>query len=114
MQPKESKNTRRSLSADQQNRSSNTDNQRAKKSTETRASAQRLKREVQPKARPQGLANVTKLKSPKGSNHRQQRLAHRQGSLTLIQAIEDYLLDHEGGNHSPKTVEWHRTALGLL
>ena len=29
-------------------------------------------------------------------------------------AIEDYLLDHEGGNHSLKTLQWHRTALGLL
>jgi len=33
---------------------------------------------------------------------------------TLEQAIEDYLQDHEGGNHSHKTLEWHRTALGLL
>jgi site-specific recombinase XerD len=29
-------------------------------------------------------------------------------------AIEDYLTDQEGGNHSAKTLEWRRTALGLL
>ncbi|MHB8595794.1 MAG: tyrosine-type recombinase/integrase [Ktedonobacteraceae bacterium] len=35
-------------------------------------------------------------------------------SLRLTEAIEMYLQDHEGGNHSRKTLEWHRTALGLL
>jgi Phage integrase, N-terminal SAM-like domain len=46
------------------------------------------------------------------------RLSHlpsrRQTQSTLEQAIEDYLHDHEGGNHSHKTLEWHRTALTLL
>jgi len=28
--------------------------------------------------------------------------------------IEAYIQDHIGGNRSNKTVEWHRTALGLL
>lgn len=32
----------------------------------------------------------------------------------MEQAIADYLLDHEGGNASPKTLQWHQTALGLL
>lgn len=27
---------------------------------------------------------------------------------------DSYLADQEGGNHSHKTLEWHRTALGLL
>ena len=57
---------------------------------------------------------MTKPKRSKGKNDRQQLLAHSRASMTLTQAIEDYLLDHEGGNHSPKTLEWHRTALGLL
>ncbi|BCL79681.1 tyrosine-type recombinase/integrase [Ktedonobacteria bacterium brp13] len=35
-------------------------------------------------------------------------------SMTIAQAIDDYLLDHEGGNHSAKTIEWHRTALRFL
>jgi site-specific recombinase XerD len=28
--------------------------------------------------------------------------------------IEAYIQDHIGGNHSEKTLEWHRTALGLM
>ncbi|GCE15145.1 hypothetical protein [Tengunoibacter tsumagoiensis] len=34
--------------------------------------------------------------------------------MSLERAIQDYLDDHEGGNHSEKTIEWHATALGLL
>ncbi len=34
--------------------------------------------------------------------------------MTVQRAIDDYLDDHIGGNHSEKTLEWHRTALGLL
>lgn len=41
------------------------------------------------------------------------RSGHR-GQITLVSAIEGYIDDHEGGNHSPRTIEWHRTALGLL
>lgn len=37
----------------------------------------------------------------------------RQG-MNLPDAIEVYLQDHIGGNHSPKTLEWHQTALGLF
>ena len=34
--------------------------------------------------------------------------------LSLSSAMEEYLQDHEGGNHSPKTIEWHQTSQGLL
>ena len=34
--------------------------------------------------------------------------------MSLSSAMEEYLGDHEGGNHSPKTTEWHQTSLGLL
>jgi integrase/recombinase XerD len=34
--------------------------------------------------------------------------------MEMSSAIEEYLGDHEGGNHSPKTIEWHQTSLGLL
>jgi integrase/recombinase XerD len=34
--------------------------------------------------------------------------------MTISCAIEDYLVDHRGGNHSAKTLEWHQTALGLF
>jgi site-specific recombinase XerD len=42
---------------------------------------------------------------------RQEMQAKRRVIATLIEA---YILDHIGGNHSEKTIEWHRTALGLL
>jgi integrase/recombinase XerD len=38
----------------------------------------------------------------------------RQRSRTLTELVEDYLLTHESEGHSPKTLEWHATALGLL
>ena len=40
--------------------------------------------------------------------------ARNRKNVTLERAIQDYLDDHEGGNHSDKTLEWHETALGLL
>src|SRR5437588_4171132 len=40
--------------------------------------------------------------------------ARNQTSTSIADAIEAYLQDHSGGNHSPKTLEWHTTALGLL
>src|SRR6202011_1558193 len=59
-------------------------------------------------------AQETKPKESKGKNERQRLLANRRAGTTIARAIDDYLLDHEGGNHSPKTLEWHRTALGLM
>ncbi len=50
----------------------------------------------------------------KGKNTQQDLQAKRRASTTIARAIDDYLQDHEGGNHSEKTVEWHRTALGLM
>jgi integrase/recombinase XerD len=41
-------------------------------------------------------------------------LAKRRSKVTVDRAIDDYLDDHAGGNHSEKTLEWHRIALGLL
>ena len=41
-------------------------------------------------------------------------LASRRANTTIERAIEDYLLDHEGGNSSPKTLQWHKTSLGFL
>jgi site-specific recombinase XerD len=37
-----------------------------------------------------------------------------QDRTLLARAMECYLDDHRGGNHSRKTLEWHETALGLL
>ena len=36
------------------------------------------------------------------------------GALTTQRALEAYLQDQVGGNRSPKTIEWHQTALGLF
>lgn len=33
---------------------------------------------------------------------------------SIAERISEYLRDHEGGNHSPKTLEWHATALDLF
>ena len=40
--------------------------------------------------------------------------SRNQAGTSIASAIEMYLQDHAGGNHSPKTLEWHTTALGLL
>jgi hypothetical protein len=32
----------------------------------------------------------------------------------LTALVEDYLIGHRSEEHSPKTLEWHSTALGLL
>lgn len=45
---------------------------------------------------------------------RQARLLEGQAGATLESTIANYLDDHEGGNHSGKTLEWHETSLGLM
>jgi site-specific recombinase XerD len=83
--------------------------------TEARAAAQRVKLDTQAEAREQetvtGAAALKKARSKKEQGKPQ---AARRATATIARAIDDYLLDHEGGNHSAKTLEWHRTALGLM
>jgi integrase/recombinase XerD len=74
--------------------------------TEARSSAQRSKLDAQASAR---ASRTTHDQAGQPSSQ-----ARRRGAPTLARAIEDYLQDHEGGNSSAKTLEWHRTALGLL
>ena len=50
----------------------------------------------------------------KQTNHAKPDRRGIRASTTLAEAIAAYLQDHEGGNHSQKTLEWHTTALGLL
>lgn len=33
---------------------------------------------------------------------------------TIRSCIDEYILDHQSQNHSPKTIEWHTLALGKL
>src|SRR5689334_19092460 len=83
--------------------------------TEARALAQRAKLDAQMEARRQQAVRSSRTPKKTGAKKEQQRLlANRRAKTTVQQAIDDYLQDHEGGNHSPKTVEWHRIALGLM
>jgi site-specific recombinase XerD len=78
--------------------------------TEARSRAQRAKLETQAKAKQQQPTSDADKEE-----HTQAALqARRRAAMTLTRTIDDYLQDHEGGNHSKKTLEWHRTALGLL
>ncbi len=83
--------------------------------TDARAAAQRVKLDAQAEARKQQeVQEETVAKKPKGKKEQQRLLNNRRANTTIERAVEDYLLDHEGGNHSNKTLEWHRTALGLM
>lgn len=57
---------------------------------------------------------ATKAKQTKGKDKQASLLPKRRAGTTMERAIADYLLDHEGGNSSQKTLQWHQTALGLL
>jgi len=90
---------------------------RRKHVAKKRATAQRTKLDAQVQARAQQAAEKAAeaaTSKPKG-RHEQQRLqASRRAGTTIARAVDDYLQDHAGGNHSDKTLEWHRTALGLM
>ena len=72
-----------------------------------RAHAQRARRDAQIQTR-----ELTKQSTRKKIYKSAQ--AGKQTSTSIADAIDAYLQDHEGGNHSEKTLEWHATALGLL
>jgi site-specific recombinase XerD len=87
---------------------------RRKQVAENRAIAQRAKLDAQAEVRVQQAEQKAATSQPRGKQDQQRLLAHRRANTTIVRAIEDYLQDHAGGNHSDKTLEWHRTALGLL
>jgi site-specific recombinase XerD len=80
---------------------------RAQDVTTARARAQRAKLDAQTQTR------KTKPQSRRKKTH-QAVQGRNQPSTSIADAIDTYLQDHEGGNHSHKTVEWHGTSLGLL
>ena len=85
--------------------------------TEARATAQRAKLDAQSEERNDRAGNeaaTPKGKHPRGKKEQQRLLTNRRANTTIGRAIDDYLLDHMGGNSSDKTLEWHRTALGLM
>ena len=82
-------------------------NNSAREITAARAQAQRTKLEAQArKSKPQPKKKPT--------HHANQGRRTTRASTTVVEAVAAYLQDHEGGNHSQKTLEWHATALGLL
>jgi hypothetical protein len=83
-----------------------------RKVTEARASAQRAKLDAQAEERRSQAEREAKAKPSAAKRERGQSGSRR--AATIEGAIADYLLDHAGGNHSAKTLEWHHTALGLM
>ena len=91
--------------------------QPSKRVTEARAAAQRVKLDAQAQRRREAAEQRATEQPAKGIQGKQKQaslLAKKRASTTIERAIADYLLDHEGGNSSQKTLQWHQTALGLL
>ena len=86
-------------------------NKRGSRVTEERAKAQRAKLDAQADARQQQEQETASRHIQGKQTARRDLQAKRRVIASLIEA---YLQDHIGGNHSAKTLEWHRTALGLL
>ena len=82
--------------------------------TDARAAAQRAKLDAQVEAISQEVTVLASPKTPKRKKEPQHPLSTHRSTMTIERAIGDYVLDHEGGNRSKKTIEWHRTALGFL
>ena len=84
----------------------------SRKVTEACASAQRAKLDAQAEERRRQADDAARAKPSPGKRKRAQ--AGNRRAATIERAIADYLLDHAGGNHSAKTLEWHHTALTLM
>ena len=72
--------------------------------TDARATAQRAKLDAHTETTSRS-ASAKKPKRPQSP---------RRASMAIEHAIGDYLLNHEGGNRSRKTIKWHSTALRFL
>src|SRR5262249_21719852 len=89
----------------------------SRKVTEARATAQRAKLDAQTQVRQRKTELAQKEGKARPSQGKQDQhdlLAQRRANTSIRHAIDDYVLDHVGGNRSDKTLEWHRTALGLM
>jgi len=82
--------------------------------TNARAAAQRAKFETHAEVSSQETVDSVSSVKPHKKKEPQRLPANRRASMTIERAIGDYLLDHEGGNRSKKTIEWHSTALRFL
>ncbi len=86
---------------------------RVAKVTQARAKAQRERLDQEAHVRHQ-QKTIHDQEEREEETKPQALQARRRAKMTVERAIGDYLDDHIGGNHSDKTLEWHRTALGLL
>lgn len=80
--------------------------------TESRARAQRAKLDIQ--ASVQKSQSKKTVKPGKDEKKKQERQKGEQNAVAIVDIIDEYLRDHQGGNHSDKTLEWHATSLNLL
>jgi hypothetical protein len=72
-------------------------------------------RDRPPRAKLEAQIQAREIPQPSRGKKTHTRVQSRnQTSTSIAEAIEAYLQDHAGGNHSHKTLEWHATALGLL
>src|SRR2546423_6433733 len=76
----------------------------SRKVTEARASAQRAKLDAQVEERQSQAEQAANARPAAGKRERERPGSRR--AATIEGAIADYLLDHAGGNHSAKTLEW--------
>jgi len=84
----------------------------SRKVTVARANAQRAKLDAQAQARQHTAEDTARARPSPAKRERGQPGKRR--AATIERAVADYLLDHAGGNHSAKTLEWHHTALTLM
>ncbi|MGH2495906.1 MAG: tyrosine-type recombinase/integrase [Ktedonobacteraceae bacterium] len=83
--------------------------------TEARALAQRAKLDAQTEARRRQATSKAPASKPSPRRIGQEDpLSKRRAATTVERAVAAFLDDQEGGNHSAKTLEWHRTALGFF
>jgi len=80
--------------------------------TQARAQAQRAKRDAQAEAR--HVQEEQEAAIPTTQNKKTVRQEMQTKRRVIETLIEAYLQDHIGGNSSEKTLEWHRTSLGLM
>ncbi len=79
---------------------------------QARAQAQRAKLDAQAQIHQQQEEQEAMARQ---TQHKKTVRQEMQAKRRVIEAlIEAYIQDHIGGNSSEKTLEWHRTALGLL
>jgi len=87
-------------------------NKKGSRVTQARAQAQRAKLDAQAQiSQQQEEEEALARQTPNKKTVRHEMQTKRRIIATLIEA---YIQDHIGGNSSEKTLEWHRTALGLM